>query len=174
MAAKTPFVRFLSSVEGHLVSRYGSATAKTAPTLIGARRTHAELVDGLSGQASIEWTDEIVSLTELSRSRVLRILAASRRDGTVQIRVTHNLAKCVELERALEERQELKERLGPLKKEYEAATDSVKGLLGDMALEEEIVVRAGRFRIKRSIQEGATVSFERAPGTRVSISLLGE
>ena len=48
--------------------------------------------------------DEIVSLTDVSRSRVLRILAASRRDGTVQIRVTNNLAKCVELERALEER----------------------------------------------------------------------
>ena len=48
--------------------------------------------------------DEIVSLTDISRSRVLRILAASRRDGTVQIRVTNNLAKCVELERALEER----------------------------------------------------------------------
>lgn len=46
--------------------------------------------------------DEIVALTDLSRSRVLRILAASRRDGTVQIRVTNNLAKCVELERALE------------------------------------------------------------------------
>lgn len=48
--------------------------------------------------------DEIVALTDVSRSRVLRILAASRRDGTVQIRVTNNLAKCVELERALEER----------------------------------------------------------------------
>lgn len=51
--------------------------------------------------------DEIVSLTDLSRSRVLRILAASRRDGTVQIRVTNRLAKCVELERALEERWKL-------------------------------------------------------------------
>lgn len=51
--------------------------------------------------------DEIVSLTDLSRSRVLRILAASRRDGTVQIRVTSNLATCVELERALEERWKL-------------------------------------------------------------------
>ena len=51
--------------------------------------------------------DEIVSLTDLSRSRVLRILAASRQDGTVQIRVTNNLAKCVELERALEERWKL-------------------------------------------------------------------
>jgi DNA-binding transcriptional regulator LsrR (DeoR family) len=51
--------------------------------------------------------DEIVALTGLSRSRVLRILAASRRDGTVQIRVTNNISKCVELERALEERWRL-------------------------------------------------------------------
>ena len=48
--------------------------------------------------------DEIVTLTGLNRSRVLRILAASRQDGTVQIRVTTNLSKCIELERALEER----------------------------------------------------------------------
>lgn len=48
--------------------------------------------------------DEIVTLTGLNRSKVLRILAASRLDGTVQIRVTTNLSKCVELERALEER----------------------------------------------------------------------
>lgn len=51
--------------------------------------------------------DEIVSLTNLSRSRVLRILAASRRDGTVQIRVTNNITRCVELERQLEERWRL-------------------------------------------------------------------
>jgi DNA-binding transcriptional regulator LsrR (DeoR family) len=48
--------------------------------------------------------DEIVNQTGLNRSKVLRILAASRLDGTVQIRVTTNLSKCVELERALEER----------------------------------------------------------------------
>ncbi len=48
--------------------------------------------------------DEIVNQTGLKRSKVLRILAASRQDGTVQIRVTTNLSKCIELERALEER----------------------------------------------------------------------
>jgi DNA-binding transcriptional regulator LsrR (DeoR family) len=48
--------------------------------------------------------DEIVNQTGLKRSKVLRILAASRHDGTVQIRVTTNLSKCIELERALEER----------------------------------------------------------------------
>ena len=48
--------------------------------------------------------DEIVVQTGWSKSKVLRVLAASRLDGTVQIRVTTNLSKCIELERALEER----------------------------------------------------------------------
>jgi DNA-binding transcriptional regulator LsrR (DeoR family) len=51
--------------------------------------------------------DEIVTLTGLNRSRVLRILAASRQDGTVQIRVTTNLSQCIALERALEARWRL-------------------------------------------------------------------
>jgi DNA-binding transcriptional regulator LsrR (DeoR family) len=51
--------------------------------------------------------DEIAAKTGLNRSRVLRILATARRDGTVQIRVTAKLSHCVELERALEERWEL-------------------------------------------------------------------
>jgi DNA-binding transcriptional regulator LsrR (DeoR family) len=53
--------------------------------------------------------DEIVTQTGLNRSRVLRILGAARQDGTVQIRVTTNLSKCVELERALEQRWKLTE-----------------------------------------------------------------
>ncbi len=48
--------------------------------------------------------DEIVTQTGWNKSKVLRILAASRLDGTVQIRVTTNLSKCIELERALEKR----------------------------------------------------------------------
>ncbi len=48
--------------------------------------------------------DEIVIQTGWNKSKVLRVLAASRLDGTVQIRVTTNLTKCIELERALEER----------------------------------------------------------------------
>ena len=48
--------------------------------------------------------DEIVTQTGWSKSKVLRILATSRLDGTVQIRVTTNLSKCIELERGLEER----------------------------------------------------------------------
>ncbi len=51
--------------------------------------------------------DEIVATTGLNRSRVLRILAGARQDGTVQIRVTTSLTRCIELERALEERWRL-------------------------------------------------------------------
>lgn len=46
--------------------------------------------------------DEVASRLGLSRSRVLRILAAARRDGTVQVRVTTRLSHCVELEQGLE------------------------------------------------------------------------
>ena len=48
--------------------------------------------------------DEVANKVGMNRSRVLRILSAARLDGTVQIRVTTRLSRCVELERALEER----------------------------------------------------------------------
>ena len=48
--------------------------------------------------------DEVAQIVGLNRSRVLRILAAARADGTVQVRVTTRLTRCVELERKLEER----------------------------------------------------------------------
>ena len=53
--------------------------------------------------------DEIVAQTGLNRSRVLRILAAAKQDETVQIHVTTNLSKCVELEHALVEKWGLTE-----------------------------------------------------------------
>lgn len=46
--------------------------------------------------------DEVARIVGLNRTRVLRILAGARRDGTVQIRVTTRLSRCVELERVLE------------------------------------------------------------------------
>lgn len=51
--------------------------------------------------------DEVANLVGMNRSRVLRILAAARQDGTVQIRVTTRMSRCVELERQLEERWSL-------------------------------------------------------------------
>jgi DNA-binding transcriptional regulator LsrR (DeoR family) len=51
--------------------------------------------------------DEVANLVGMNRSRVLRILAAARQDGTVQIRVTTRMSRCVELERMLEGRWSL-------------------------------------------------------------------
>ena len=46
--------------------------------------------------------EEISKALGLSRSKVLRILASSRQNGTVQITVTTDFSRCVELERGLE------------------------------------------------------------------------
>jgi DNA-binding transcriptional regulator LsrR (DeoR family) len=46
--------------------------------------------------------DQIANELGLTRTRVLRMLAAARQDGTVQIRVTSKLSHCVQLERSLE------------------------------------------------------------------------
>lgn len=51
--------------------------------------------------------DEVANIVGMNRSRVLRILAAARQDGTVQIRVTTRMSRCVELERRLESRWNL-------------------------------------------------------------------
>lgn len=48
--------------------------------------------------------DEVAQRVGLTRARVLRILANARADGTVQIRVTTKLTRCVELERAMEKK----------------------------------------------------------------------
>ena len=48
--------------------------------------------------------DEIAQIVGTNRSKVLRILAQARADGTVQIRVTSRLARCVELETILKDR----------------------------------------------------------------------
>ena len=64
----------------------------------------------LSPPASVAaiWTETqaigFAMASEPLTGSLLRTLAASRQDGTVQIRVTTNLSKCIELERALEER----------------------------------------------------------------------
>ena len=46
--------------------------------------------------------DQVAQELGIHRTRVLRMLSASRQDGTVQIRVTAKLTRCVELERRVE------------------------------------------------------------------------
>jgi hypothetical protein len=66
MTQPKPFVRFLRSVKGHLVSRYGTATKTSNNQLIGARRVRRDIPgreNDLIGDASVEWTDEVIALT---------------------------------------------------------------------------------------------------------------
>jgi DNA-binding transcriptional regulator LsrR (DeoR family) len=54
-------------------------------------------------------TQEEISLAMgLNRSKVLRILASARQNGTVQVNVTTEFSRCVELERGLEKKLGLK------------------------------------------------------------------
>ena len=48
--------------------------------------------------------DQVAQELGMTRARVLRMLAAARQDGTVQIRVQSSLTRCVELERIIEKR----------------------------------------------------------------------
>ncbi|MFE1598750.1 sugar-binding transcriptional regulator [Methylobacterium sp. ID0610] len=48
--------------------------------------------------------DQIAQVFGITRARVLRMLAAGREDGTVQIRIVAPIARCVELERAVRTR----------------------------------------------------------------------
>jgi DNA-binding transcriptional regulator LsrR (DeoR family) len=48
--------------------------------------------------------DQVAKVLNLTRTRVLRMLASAREDGTVQIRVTAPIARCVRLEREVRAR----------------------------------------------------------------------
>lgn len=65
---------------------------------------------GADIKARVAWLYYMEGMTQnqvaqelgIHRTRVLRMLSASRQDGTVQIRVTAKLSRCVELERQIE------------------------------------------------------------------------
>lgn len=61
------------------------------------RAAHLYHLEGLT-------QDAVAQALGITRSRVLRMLASARDDGTVQIRVTAQLSHCVELGRQLERR----------------------------------------------------------------------
>lgn len=76
--------------------------------------------------------DKISETLGLSRSRVLRILAASRQNGLVQIRVTNKLSHCVALERALEQTYGLERAIViPTPQDAGATNQLIGAALGD-------------------------------------------
>jgi len=81
------FVRFFRSVEGHLVSRYGTATPTTSNQLIGARRIRREIPgreNDLIGDVTIEWTDEVVALTPAEAAAFKTEYDGHVRDGALK------------------------------------------------------------------------------------------
>lgn len=71
--------------------------------------------------------DQISRTLDISRSRVLRLIAASRQSGIVQIRVTTKLSHCVALERALEAKYKLERAIAIPKPQNGAMTSELIG-----------------------------------------------
>ncbi len=82
--------------------------------------------------------DEISRLLDLSRSRVLRILAGARQSGMVQIRVTGKLSHCVAIERALETAYGLERAIVIPRPQDTAATHDIIGAALGAYLSENI------------------------------------
>jgi DNA-binding transcriptional regulator LsrR (DeoR family) len=99
------------------MAKNGSQKSRSLTKALGARNGSTDAVSIEHDMADdfktrISWLyyvegktqDEIAQIVGTNRSKVLRILAQARADGTVQIKVTSKLAHCVELEAELKEK----------------------------------------------------------------------
>lgn len=76
--------------------------------------------------------DQVAQELGLNRAKVLRMLAAARMDGTVQIRVLSHQSNCVALERELEKRFKLERAIVvPVPKQAEQLPEIIGGVLGE-------------------------------------------
>ena len=71
--------------------------------------------------------DAVAQTLGITRARVLRMLHNAREDGTVQIRVTSQLSRCVELERLLEARYKLERAVVIPKPQDDSRTAAIIG-----------------------------------------------
>lgn len=72
---------------------------------------------------------------------------------------------------ALEARQDKRDELAALRKEYEEVDEKAKAEVAKLELPEGAAVRVGRFRIERKHVPARTVSFEAKATSRVLIAL---
>ncbi|MEJ5902575.1 sugar-binding transcriptional regulator [Ochrobactrum teleogrylli] len=76
--------------------------------------------------------DQVAQELGVTRTRVLRMLGTARQDGIVQIRVTAKQSRCVELERAIEERHGLERAIIiPTPVQNEQTSDVIGAVLGE-------------------------------------------
>lgn len=78
------------------------------------------------------------------------------------------------LERALEKRETARVAKSKVAATYKEAHDQAKGIISTLELGDETVVRVGRFKITKAPVAERHVSFDTAPTSRLTISLLGE
>jgi len=76
------------------------------------------------------------------------------------------------LVQALENREAAKTRKRAAASKFQDAHDSAKGMIDTLDLDDETVVRCGRFRIKLSKTAARSVAFETSGSKRLTISLL--
>ncbi|QRI63848.1 sugar-binding transcriptional regulator [Shinella sp. PSBB067] len=91
--------------------------------------------------------DQVAQELGLNRAKVLRMLAASRLDGTVQIRVLSKQSNCVALERELEKKYNLERAIVvPVPKQTEQLPEIIGGVLGEYVtdlLKENMIIGLG-------------------------------
>lgn len=85
-----------------------------------------------------------------------------------QIHMDDNIVENPELEKLLEERQELKESVSEYKKADKAAKDKIR------SIEEPTPYRVGRFIISKQAVPAKSIAFETTEGSRVTIKTISE
>lgn len=75
---------------------------------------------------------------------------------------------------ALEARQDKKDELNALRKEYDEVNDKALAAVERLELPEGRVVRVGRFRIARQSVAAGHVEFDKKASSRLQITLLGQ
>lgn len=73
------------------------------------------------------------------------------------------------LEEALEQRENRKNSMRELRRQFKEADERARALIGEFDLQEGEVGRVGKFRIEKKVMPGRTVSFETDPKARISI-----
>jgi len=87
-----------------------------------------------------------------------------------QITIDDQIIENPQLEEALEEREKRKASKTAVTAKFKEADDHAKDLINGLGLEENDIVRVGRFRITRTAVEGRSVAFDTEPTERLKIS----
>lgn len=75
-----------------------------------------------------------------------------------------------ELEESLEAREKAKASKSAVTAKFKEADEKAKGLISDLDIGLDDVVRVGRFRLQKSKVDGKTVTFDTEPSERLTIS----